>query len=173
MFKSLETETLILKNIGYDDADFMYKEFSTPLVNTYLYDIEPISSPDEAKKWIDLYTQEEPRNQHRWIIILKATNEKIGTCGFHLWDRVNKNIEIGYDLQPDYWRKGYMSEALEAIINFAKTEMQISSIIAHIAEGNIASIKIATKLGFYQTETTYFEEFHGEKYLHLVYQLDL
>ncbi|MDY5913256.1 MAG: hypothetical protein SPJ62_14890 [Inconstantimicrobium porci] len=49
MFKELETKRLILKNIGYDDVDFMYKEFSTDLVNTYLYDAEPVSSIDEAK----------------------------------------------------------------------------------------------------------------------------
>lgn len=173
MFKELETKRLRLKNIGYEDADFVYKEFSTDEVNNYLYDAEPISSTAEAKQLIEFYTQEEPRNQHRWIIIMKDTNEKIGTCGFHCWDRMNGIVEIGYDLQPDYWRKGYTSEALEEIIKFAKNEMNVISIIAHIAERNIASIQSVIKLGFYKTNDTYFEEFHEKRYLHYIYQLDV
>lgn len=173
MFKELETKRLILKNIGFDDADFMYKEFSTDEVNTYLYDAEPISSPDEAKEWINFYTQEEPRDQHRWIIILKDTGEKIGTCGFHCWDRNNSVVEIGYDLQPVYWRKGYTSEALAEIIDFAKNDMKVKSIKAHIAEENLGSIKTAVKLGFKNTNDTYFEEFHEKRYLHYIYQLNL
>ena len=49
MFIDLETERLILKCIGYDDAEFFYKQFSTGEVNQYLYDTEPCSSMEEAQ----------------------------------------------------------------------------------------------------------------------------
>lgn len=172
MFIDLETQRLHLKSIDYDDSEFMYKEFSTQAVNTFLFDAEPISSPDEANEWIDLFTQEEPRDQHRWIIIMKDTKEKIGTCGFHCWNRCDGSVEIGYDLQPAFWRKGYASEALHEIINFAKNVMKVNTIIAHIAENNVASINTALKMGFYKTNDTYFEKFHGKKYLHYVYRID-
>ena len=172
-FIELETQRLLLKNIGYEDAEFMYKEFSTDEVNTYLFDAEPISSLEEAMELIDFYVQDEPRDQHRWILILKELNEKIGTCGFHSWNRRFGSVEIGYDLQPDLWRKGYMSEALSEIISFAKNEMKVKSITANIAQDNAASMGIAAKLGFHRTENTYFEDFRGRKYLHYIYQLDL
>lgn len=142
-------------------------------MNTYLYDAEPISTYKEAEELVEFYTQHEPRNQHRWIIILKESNVKIGTCGFHCLNKSCASVEIGYDLQPDYWRKGYISEALRIIIEFARNEMNVKTIIAKISSNNIASINAATKMGFCRTESTYIEEFHGKEYLHYIFQLYL
>jgi ribosomal-protein-alanine N-acetyltransferase len=172
MFVDLETDRLILKCVGNDDVDFFYKQFSTGEVNQYLYDAEPCSSVKQAQEWIDLYLESEPRNQHRWIMVLKENGEKIGTCGYHCWKRESCEIEMGYDLQPSYWRKGYMSEALTAIIKFAAEEMKVKKIYAHISVDNIASIKIAEKMGFVKTGEQYYEVFRGEKYLHDVYCYD-
>jgi ribosomal-protein-alanine N-acetyltransferase len=128
---------------------------------------------EEAQKWIRFYLESEPRNHHRWIMVLKENGEKIGTCGFHRWNRETGEVETGYDLQPSYWRKGYMSETLAAIIQFAKEEMKVKKIFAHISVDNIASIRIAEKTGFLKTGDRYYEEFHGEKYLHDIYCFDL
>src|SRR5574344_1127900 len=152
MFVELETARLVLKNIDYDDKEFMYKEFSTDEVNEFLFDAEPVSSIDEASEWIDFYTQAEPRSQHRWIIVNKANGEKIGTCGVHCWDREKLCAEIGYDLQPQYWRKGYMSEAIATMLIFAKDKMKVKKLVANIAENNIASIRTAEKAGFHRTD---------------------
>lgn len=172
MFYDLESKRLALKNIGYDDADFFFKQFSDDEVNRYLYDAEPCSSIDEAKKWITFYLKEEPRNHHRWIIILKESNEKIGTCGFHCWNRESGEVEMGYDLQPAHWRKGYSHEALSEIIRFALEEMKVNKIYAHISVDNTASIRTAEKLGFVKTGRQYHEVFRGREYLHDIYCLE-
>jgi RimJ/RimL family protein N-acetyltransferase len=80
MFTDLETERLFLECIGYDDAEFFYKQFSTDEVNQYLFDVEPFSSVEEAQEWIGFYVESEPRNQHRWIIVLKENGET-GSAG--------------------------------------------------------------------------------------------
>lgn len=169
MFIDLETERLFLKCIGYDDAEFFYKQFSTEEVNQYLFDAEPCSSVEEAQEWIGFYLENEPKNQHRWIIVLKENSEKIGTCGFHCWNRETGEIEMGYDLQQSYWRNGYACEALAAIMKFAVEEMKVKKIFAHISVDNIASIRTSEKMGFVNTGQQYYEEFHGEKYLHDIY----
>lgn len=46
MFTDPETERLYLKNIGREDTDFFYAEFSNGDVNRYLYDAEPCASAD-------------------------------------------------------------------------------------------------------------------------------
>lgn len=102
------TERLLLRRIGYDDADFFYRQFSNDAVNRYLYDTEPCVSTEEAKEWIGFYLEPEPRNQHRWILALKSTGESIGTCGFHCWNRKIGEVEIGYDLFPTYQRQGFV-----------------------------------------------------------------
>ena len=102
MFRDINTTRLLLKCISYDDAGFFYREFSNEDVNRYLFDADPCSSEEEAKEWIDFYMEPEPRNQQRWIIVMKDTGEGIGTCGFHCWNRENGEVEIGYDLSPLY-----------------------------------------------------------------------
>jgi ribosomal-protein-alanine N-acetyltransferase len=169
MFIDLETERLFLKCIGYDDTEFFYKQFTTDEVNQYLFDIEPFDSMEEAQKWIGFYLESEPRNQQRWIMVLKENGEKIGTCGFHRWNRETGEIEVGYDLQPSYWRKGYTTEALTSIMKFAVEEMKVEKIFAHISADNIASVRISEKMGFVKTGEHYYQEFHGEKYLHDIY----
>lgn len=169
MFIDLKTERLVLKCIGHEDVEFFYKQFSTDEVNQYLFDVEPCNSLDQAQKWIDFYLKSETRNHHRWIMVLKENGEKIGTCGFHCWNREKGEVEIGYDLQPSYWRNGYTSEALAAIIKFAVEEMKVKRIFAHISVDNISSIRICEKMGFVKTEKQYYKELHGEKYLHDIY----
>jgi ribosomal-protein-alanine N-acetyltransferase len=171
-FKELETKEILLKNIGQDDAEFAFRQFSTDEVNTYLFDMEPMASIEEAKEMIDFYCEKEPRGWHRWILVLKENGEKIGTCGFHNWNRETYETDIGYDLQPEYWRKGYMSMCMAKILEFAKDEMKVLHVYAHIADGNTASEKLAEKFGFVKSGTTCYEEFRGQKYLHNVFRLD-
>lgn len=63
-FQEIETERLLLKNISFDDRDFMLKEFSDDAVNRYLFDVEPLSNLEEADELINFYLQPEPRAQH-------------------------------------------------------------------------------------------------------------
>ena len=92
------------------------------------------------------------------------------TCGFHCWNKETGEVEIGYDLYPTYWKQSYTTEALEKIIDFAEDIMKVNKIYAHISVDNIPSIKTAMKQGFVKTEESYYEEFHGKKYLHDVYE---
>jgi ribosomal-protein-alanine N-acetyltransferase len=172
LFIDLQTEKLLLKNIENADRDFVFKEFSNKNddINKYLYDAEPLTDISGADEIINFYLKSEPRNQHRWVIIRKTDNTKIGTCGFHAWDRINSKVEIGYELLREYWGNGYMHEAIVEIIKFSKEIMQIKEITADIYVENIKSINLAEKIGFELTGTkNYF--FRGKNYLHKVYTL--
>lgn len=169
MFIDLKTERLILKNISVDDRDFILEQFSNVSVNQYLFDAEPLSSLSEADDIIAFYTQDEPRLQHRWIMIQKDSGQKIGTCGFHCWDKDKRVVDVGYDLQKEYWRMGYMKEALSEIITFAEQKMDIVQIDAHISIENVASIMLAEKMGFVFYGKTENCMFRGKDYPHKIY----
>ncbi|WP_099205964.1 GNAT family N-acetyltransferase [Scatolibacter rhodanostii] len=171
-YTPLTTDRLILKNISEDDNTFMLEQFSNDDVNRFLYDAEPLSTLEQTNEIINFYLQPEPRIQHRWILILKETGEKIGTCGFHCWDKETHSVDIGYDLQKAYWNQGFMTEALRAIIDFAVQKMKIQHIHAHIYVKNEASLAIAKKLGFTFQGATEIENFRGDDYLHHIYTLD-
>jgi Acetyltransferases, including N-acetylases of ribosomal proteins len=170
-FNELETDRLFLKNISMYDREFILEQFSNIEVNRYLFDAEPLIDILGADEIIDFYVQPKPRAQHRWILVRKSDGTKIGTCGFHCWDKLNGCCDIGYDLYPDYWGKGYMGEALRAICAFARSNMKLRSINAGISVNNEKSIKLAEKLGFTFNGSIKNGNFRGEAYPHKIFVL--
>lgn len=170
-FNDIETNRLLLKNISFDDREFILKQFSDDRVNRYLFDAEPVSNLEESDEIIDFYLQKEPRDHHRWIIILKETGAKIGTCGFHFWDKEENSVDIGYDLQEEYRGQGIMTEALKAILSFCVSEMGAREINAHIFIDNIKSIQLAERLGFTFSGKTKSYSFRGNDYPHNIYTM--
>lgn len=170
-FKELETERLRLISITYDDRDFIFKQFSNAIVNKYLFDAEPLVDIQGADEIIEFYLQPEPRAQHRWVLITKE-GTKIGTCGFHCWNPAEGICDIGYDLNPDFWGKGYMHEAINKVLQFAQNEMNLKKVNARIYTENEKSIRIAEKFGFKYSGETESVLFHGKEYLHKIYHLD-
>lgn len=171
-FQDLETERLLLRSIAPEDAEFMFRQFSDPVVCRYLFDEEPFTDIQQAVELIGFFRQSEPRGQHRWILVRKADGVPMGTCGFHRWDREGKTAETGYDLQEEFWGKGYMREAMERIIQFAKENMGLRSINAVIYPGNPRSIALAERLGFKLRGETC-EVFRGERIPHHLYTLEV
>lgn len=151
---------------------FILQQFSDEVVNRYLFDAEPISNLEEADEIIDFYLQPEPRAQHRWVIALKNNDVKIGTCGFHCWSKKGNCVDIGYDLQEEYWGNGIMTEALKVIISFCINKMGVHRINAHISVDNARSIHLTQKLGFVFNGKTKMYSFRGKEYLHNIYTLD-
>ena len=172
VFTNIETNRLILKCIEPRDRDFIFEEFQNDFINRYLYDEEPVTDISQADRLIDFYTMVEPRRQNRWVLIDKTTNTKLGTCGFHLWNPDNKEVEIGFELMEQYNGKGYMLEATEAIIEFARNKMDVKRIIAIVYIENKNCIKLLERLGFIKVgeEET---EFRSQIYLHTIYALEI
>jgi ribosomal-protein-alanine N-acetyltransferase len=96
----------------------------------------------------------------------------IGAIGFWRIIKPHYRAEVGYMLYPDFWNKGLMKEALEAVINFGFNNMHLHSIEAHINPANAASAGILEKMGFIRE--AYFKEdyfFRGEFFDSAVYSL--
>jgi ribosomal-protein-alanine N-acetyltransferase len=172
LFRNIETERLSLKNIDLEDREFIFSQFSDEAVSRYLFDAEPLTDLRGADEIIAVYLQPEQRLQHRWIIVRKSDGKKMGTCGFHCWNQKAGKVEVGYDLKEEFWGKGYMQEAMKAIIAFAVEQMQIKEIIACVYIDNHRSIQLAENLGFVLSGTSY-EIFRGKEYLHNRYSLYL
>lgn len=170
-FKNLETERLWLINISENDSAFILAQFSDDAVTRYLFDAEPLTSTEGADAIIRLYTQPEPRDQHRWILVRKSDGIKIGTCGFHFWDRDRGTVETGYDLREAYWGQGYMGEAMDRILAFAFDSMQVNKVNACIYGENARSLALARRLGFVFEGKIKIFRFRERDYPHRVYTL--
>jgi ribosomal-protein-alanine N-acetyltransferase len=150
-FPDLETKRLRLRQLTMDDIDFVYQHFSNPRVTEFLLDEPPLSDISQAREIIEFYQQPETKCLYRWGISLKNDGQLVGTCGFHKWNKRDLHAEIGYDLSPDFWGQGIMSEALRAAIQNGFGRMGLNRIAAIVYPLNQRSLQVLHKLGF-QTE---------------------
>jgi [ribosomal protein S5]-alanine N-acetyltransferase len=153
MFPTLETDRLILREITKEDTDAIFSSFSNDEVTRY-YGQDTMKSIEEAEKFIDIFaTNYIEKRGVRWGIERKGDQEIIGTIGFHAWLPKHKRAEIGYEIHPDYWRKGYTREALIKIISYGLREMDLTRIGAVVFTENEASNRLLTKMGFQKEGT--------------------
>jgi ribosomal-protein-alanine N-acetyltransferase len=96
----------------------------------------------------------------RWAITSRAEGQFIGTCGFWRLIKPHFRAEIGYELAPEWWGKGVMTEAVGAALTFGFARMGLHSVEAHIHPENIGSQRVLEKLGFVQEG--YFRENYYE-----------
>ena len=147
-FPILENNSIRLRRITMDDASDLFAIRSDINVVKYLgrdrnKDIS--ETIDNINLVEDMINREEGI---RWGITLKPSNKIIGSIGFWRLIKPHSRAEIGYDLHPDYWNQGIMSQALELTLDFAFKNMNIHSVEANTDKDNIASQMILTKNRF-------------------------
>ncbi len=171
-FPDIETDRLILRKFQHKDLQFIFNHFSNNDVCKYLYDNEPLRSIEEAKEIMAFYEDQENKTHNRWMIINKQDNNRMGTCGFHCWDKQNNIAEIGYDLTKMYWGQGYMTEALTSILNHGFQNLGLNRVQAFVSIENESSSKLLLKLGF-KNEGIIREKhlYRGEYYDHFCFSL--
>ena len=88
-------------------------------------------------------------------VLLKTTGDLIGLCGL-LVQTVDgtQELEVGYSLLPQHWRKGYATEASKKCREFAFENRLVESLISIIQIDNIPSQRVALKTGMYLDKTT-------------------
>jgi [ribosomal protein S5]-alanine N-acetyltransferase len=83
-----------------------------------------------------------------WIITEKEQSELIGTICLWKFSENIKSVEVGYKLMPQYQQKGTISEAIDAVINYSRKELNLFEIKAHTNFRNSASLQLLIKTGF-------------------------
>lgn len=148
MFPILETERLILRELTKEDAEGVFACFSNDNVTRY-YGQEKLDNIEQAEKFIDFFSKNyNEKRGIRWGIERKGTKGIIGTIGFNAWFPKHKRAEIGYEIHPMHWRKGYTSEAVSKVLSYGFDAMDLTRIGAVVFIDNDASNKLLTKIGF-------------------------
>ena len=142
----LESERLVLRPITLADEDLVFSLRSSEEVNKYI-DREKCTSRKQAIEFIEKIDALGNEGLYRVIFLRK---EKIAVGGVCLLrpDWTNNVCEIGYELLPEYQRKGIMVEAVKILMDFATNILKFDSIEACIQPLNDRSISLAKKLGF-------------------------
>lgn len=143
----LKTSRLSLRRLLQTDSKALYSYFSKDEV-TEFYDLYTFKEEREALDLINIWnTRIENKEGLRWAITLGGSDELIGTCGFHNFSIENNRAEIGYDLHPDYWGRGLMTEAIFCLIKYGFEILKLHRIEAFIDPCNHASRRLLQKNG--------------------------
>ena len=82
-------------------------------------------------------------------IVVKETGEHVGNIKLGPIDRVNKRAEIGLLIGAKrLWGRGYGSEAIDAVADFAFRVVGLHRVSAGCYESNIASLNAFKRAGF-------------------------
>jgi RimJ/RimL family protein N-acetyltransferase len=84
--------------------------------------------------------------QTYWLIIVNENNFGAGLAGFKGYPDESGSSEIGYGIDPAYQNKGYMSEAVQALVEWALLHPFCKRVTATTVE-NPASRRLLEKLG--------------------------
>ena len=145
----LETERLILRQRTVEDVPDMFTYASLPEV-CYPAGFPPIASlADEYDYFENTYRQrlEMEGLPSGYGITVKGSDRVIGSCDFN-HRHADDVFEIGYILHPDYWGRGYVPEAVAALIEVAFTILKLHKVEIRCFGYNKQSQRVAEKLGF-------------------------
>ncbi len=144
----LTTERLSLRHFHLLDAEAMMPVFGDPEVMRFG---DGVKTPEWVREWTLTCLE---RYYQRWgfgpyAVVEKQSQELIGYCGLFYFPDVGgkPEVEIGYRLRRSAWGKGFATEAACAVRDFAFNSLGMQRLIALIDPDNIASIRVAEKLG--------------------------
>ena len=147
-FPEIDSLRLQLRMIHDADADIIFRLYANEKV--MLQRGEPVFDKiTGAEKlvfhWRKLFAEE---NGIRWGIVLKENGNMAGTLGFKKTDHQHLRADLGYELDPEFWNKGIMTEAVGMVCEYGFQQMKLHSIEANITPDHHASKRILEKNGF-------------------------
>jgi ribosomal-protein-alanine N-acetyltransferase len=153
---SLSNKRIVLRPINNDDFEAIFKLRSSPIVNKYI-----LRKTEQTESVVQEYmsvVMNGYKKDLNYTFAITLEGKLIGTiclCGF---SKDMKTAEIGYDLSPEFQRKGFGSEAISTILDFGK-QLGFEKMEAYTHHENIPSRKTLEKHGFVWEEARIDEGF--------------
>jgi len=121
---TIVTQRLTLRRFVPDDAPTMFRNWaSDDNVTRYLTWFAHRSveeTADIVNRWVAEY---EADNRYQWAIVLRELGEPIGSIGVVRQNEDAAAAELGYCIGEAFWHRGYVSEALRAVMDFLFDEV--------------------------------------------------
>lgn len=136
----------MLREWRVEDVDVFARLYADPSVMRFLGDG---STLDRAATWRAVAAgigHWALRGYGQWVVTLRGTGEAIGRCGLYNpegWP----GLEVGWVIAPEQQGNGYATEAARAALRHAWQVVGAERVISLIQHGNVASQRVAEKLG--------------------------
>ena len=145
---NMETQRLILRPWTENDAESLYNYAKDPAIGPIAGC--PHTSVENSREIIrDILSAPET-----YAVVLKETNEPIGSVGImfadgvHSADMQDGDAEIGYWIGVPYWGQGLIPEAVQRLLKRCFVELDVKRVWCGHYDGNIKSRRVMEKCGF-------------------------
>lgn len=144
----IKTERLLLRPIAEADAQPLHQMDTDPAVMRYIGDGQPKPwGPEQGLEMLRRGIERWATSRYGWLAIVeKQTECLVGTAGLQ-FDPDLDAMELGYKTVRSAWGKGYAAEACRAMLAYGVEQLDLLRVVSEIQEGNVASIRVAEKLG--------------------------
>ena len=144
----LETGRLTLRRLALDDLDSLYALYTDPEIVRFIPDAS--RTYEETRKELEWHMHGWPERPELglWATIHKETGAFIGRCGLLPWTIDGQaEVEVAYLISRAYQGQGLATEAAEAILDYGFEALGLSRLVCLIDAENLASIRVAEKIG--------------------------
>ena len=145
-FMGLETDRLVLREMGPDDYEALLAVLGDPdNMRYYPYTFDE----KRVRGWIGWNMERYGEDGFGlWAVCLKRTGEMIGDCGLTLQNIDGEMLpEIGYHIRRDCQRKGYAREAARAVRDWAFEHTDYPALYSYCESANMPSFLTAEAVG--------------------------
>ncbi|HLM67309.1 MAG TPA: GNAT family protein, partial [Longimicrobium sp.] len=147
----LRTPRLVLREFTAEDWTATHAYQQDPRYLRY-YDRAGVTER-EAQAFIYtfiLWQGEQPRTRAQLAITIARTGELIGNVGLRRDHPDDRMADMGYELSPTHWGRGFATEAARAMVNLGFGAWGLHRIHAHCVAENEASARVLTRVGLRQ-----------------------
>lgn len=147
-FPSLLTERLCLRQPLASDFAAFHALVSLPAVTRFSNwpDMPKAVQTERSLKWMcEVYAKSKGC---AWVIQDRVSGDFMGGIRFNSIDKQAKFAEIGYELHPAFWRRGFATEAVNAAVKCGFSNFGLNRIEAWTLPGNQESDRVLEKAGF-------------------------
>jgi [ribosomal protein S5]-alanine N-acetyltransferase len=143
----LKSERLNLRPINLSDLNNIHQLHSLPETDEF----NTLGIPEnieETKVILDQWISENQKEKNQiYTFVIEFQQQFVGLITLNLGKEKYKNAEFWYKLHVNFWNKGFATEALKTLINFAFNDLNLHRITAGCAVENIGSIRVLEKVG--------------------------
>jgi ribosomal-protein-alanine N-acetyltransferase len=148
-FPELRTERLRLRRLIADDFRTISELRSDPLVNKFIKRDPATADHKGAKAFIERIDKGINDNfSIMWAICIPERSDLVGTICLWNFSEDKFSAEMGYELIPAFTGKGLMSDAMHAVIGFARNDLHLKRVEAFTHLKNLRSVRVLQKNGF-------------------------
>ena len=128
-----------------EDAEAIFAEYAQDAEVTKYLTWRPTGNIEDTRKHLRTSaTAWKEGKAFQWVILRKEDDQLLGAVGVRV---DGHKVELGYVLARRFWGKGYMTETVRAVVNWALKEKEVYRIWAVCDVENQASARVMEKVG--------------------------